>query len=68
MGEPANFSHDLGDTFGERGHLPLQVYEEGVRPPPANDLDCTVRDMSLVEGHGAPRPQGVGTNLVRVEA
>lgn len=30
VSEPANQSQCLGDPFGERGHLPLQVDEEGV--------------------------------------
>ena len=66
--EPLHHRHGLGDPFGERGHLPLQVDQEGVRLPPANDLDGAVGHMRLVKGHGSARPQGVEDDLMRMKA
>ena len=68
MYEPGYRRHGLGDPLGECGDLPLEVDQEGVRPPSSNDLDGAVRDMGLVEGHGAARVQGVGADLMGVES
>ena len=46
--EPGYLRHGLGDPLGEYGNLPLEVYQEGVRPPPSNDFDGAVGDMGLV--------------------
>ena len=53
MHEPWYRRHGFGDPLGECGDLPLEVDQEGVRPPSSNDLDGAVGDMGLVEGHGA---------------
>ena len=60
--------HGLGDPLGECGDLPLEVDQEGVRPPLSDDLNGAFGDMGLVEGHGAARAQGVGADLVGVES
>ena len=46
--EPGYRRHGIGDPLGECGDLPLEVYQEGVRPPLSNDLDGAVGDMRLV--------------------
>ena len=66
--EPGYCLHGLGDPLGECFDLPLEVDQEGVRPPLSNDLDGAVRDMGLMEGHGATRAQGVGADLMGVES
>ena len=68
MYEPGYRRHGLGDPLGKCDNLPLEVDQEGVRPPSSDDLDGAVRDMGLVEGHGAARAQVVGADLVGVES
>ena len=68
MYQPGYRRHGLGDPLGEFGHLPLKVDHEGVRPPLSDDLDGAVRDMGLVESHGAARVQGVGAHLMGMES
>ena len=46
--EPGYLRHGLGDPLGECVNLPLEVDQEGVRPPSSNDLDGAVGDMGLV--------------------
>ena len=67
MTEPLHLCHCSSYTFCEGSNLALKVYEKGIRPPPANDLDCAIRDVCKVESHRPTRTQGVCTNLVRVE-
>ena len=62
-----NFCHCQGDTLCQCIHLDLQVYEESVQTPPTNDLDITIRDVGLVDRHGAPWEKWVVSNIVRVE-
>ena len=68
MYEPGYRRHGLGDPLGERGDLPLEVDQEGVRPPSFNDIYGAVGDMGLVEVHGTARAQGVGSNIMGVES
>ena len=68
MYEPGYRRYSLGDPLGKRGHLPLKVDQEGVRPPSYDDLDGDVRDMCLVESRGTTRAQGVGADLMGVES
>ena len=68
VNEPGYRRHGLGYPLGERGYLPLEVDKEGIRPLPTNDFDGAVKDMGLVEGHGASRAQGVGADIMRVES
>ena len=68
MYEPGYRRHSLGDPLGKCGHLPLEVDQEGVRPPSSDDLDGAVRDMGLVESHGTARAQGVGADFMGVES
>ena len=68
MYEPGYRRHGLGDPLGECGNLSLEVDQEGVRPPLFNYLDGAVRDMGLMEGHGATRAQGMGADLMGVES
>ena len=67
MTEPLHFCHCSSYTFCEGSNLALKVYEKGIRPPPANDLDCAIGDVCQVESHRSPRAQGVCANLVGVE-
>ena len=48
VNEPGYRCHGLGEPFGERGYLPLEIDKEGIRPPPTNDFDGTAGDMGLV--------------------
>ena len=40
--EPGYPRHGLGYPLCECGDLPLEVYQEGIRPPPPNDFDGAV--------------------------
>ena len=68
MYEPGYRRHGLGDPLGECGNLPLEVDQEGVRPPSSDGFDGAVRDMGLMEDHGATRAQGVGADLMGMES
>ena len=65
--KPYNFCHCRGKAFCKYFHLALQVHWEGVRTPPADNLDVNIGDVVLVERHGAPRAKFVGANLVKIE-
>ena len=52
MTEPLHLSHCSGNTASEGGNLPLQVNEEGVRPPPADNLNGAVGYAGKVKSHG----------------
>ena len=52
--EPGDLGHGGGDPGGEGRDLALEVDEEGIRAPSANDLDGMLADAREVEGHGAP--------------
>ena len=47
--------------------MDLEVDKEGLRPPPPNDIDGTIRDTGLVKCHGPTRTEQMGANVVRVE-
>ena len=68
MYDPGYRRYGLGDPLGECGNLPLEVDQEGVRPSSSDDIDGAVRDMGLMEGHGATRAQGVGADLIGMES
>ena len=68
MTEPGDLGHGRRYPGGEGRDLALEVDEEGVRAPAANDLDGVLADAREVEGHGAPGAKGVGANLVRVKS
>ena len=67
-GEPQHLAHGGGDAPGEGKNLPLEVDEEGVGLPAAYHLDGAVGHACLVERHGAAGAEGVGADLVGVEA
>ena len=46
--KPGYRRRGLGDPLGECGDLPLEVDQEGVRPPSSNGLDGAVYDTGLV--------------------
>ena len=54
MTEPGDLGHGGRDPGGEGRDLALEVDEEGIRAPSANDLDGMLADSYEVEGHGAP--------------
>ena len=46
----------------------LEANEEGVWAPWTDDIDGAVWDVSLVQGHRAPRAKRVGADIMGVEA
>ena len=54
MVKPGDFCHCRGGALRKCFHLALRVDEERACTPPNDDLDSTVRDVGLVERHGAP--------------
>ena len=52
--EPRDLGHGRRDPGGEGRDLALEVDEEGVRAPTANDLYGMLADARKMEGHGAP--------------
>ena len=60
--------HATGDIVGELIHLFPNVSEEGVGGPAANEHDGEGWDSVQVHLHGGSRADGVGSDVVGVEA
>ena len=66
-GEPHGILHSGRCPFGEQEYLVLEVDEEGIGPPPPNEIDGTTRDTGLVQCRGPNRTERMVSNVMGVK-